>query len=59
MIRVHDLRWDLYGGSEVDAVVGLPERAAVTADERARFRGRLARVDFIARNLYVVDAELE
>ena len=59
VIRVHDLRWDLYGGSEVDAVVGLPERAAVTADERARFRGRLARVDFIARNLYVVDAELE
>ena len=58
-MHVATIQNDLYGNTEVDAIVALP---AGTKDlergEEIEFTGTLVRSDGLVRNLYVADAEL-
>lgn len=52
---------DLYGNTDIDAVVVLPEGAdaGLERDRRVTITGTLARVDPLVRNVFVTDAHLE
>ncbi len=59
VITVARIETDLYGKSDIDAVVYLHGSATLDRGERAEFSGRLDGVDPFMRNLFVMDARLE
>ena len=59
-IHIATIPNDLYGNTEVDAIVALPPDAAdrLERDARVTFTGTLIKADGLVRNLYVADGRL-
>ena len=60
IVTVAAITHDLYGNTEVDAVIGLPPNAAATVGrgDDVTITGTLARVDPLVRNIFLTDAAL-
>lgn len=58
VVQVATIANDLYGQTEVDAVVAFPTKVRLGEGAEVRFRGRLVKVDGLIRNIFVADGEL-
>ena len=58
---VASIEHDLYGNTEIDAVVGLARGAGARLDRgnEVTFTGTLVRVDPLVRNIFVADGKVE
>jgi len=59
-IHIATIPNDLYGNTEVDAIVAFPPDAAdrLDRDQQVTFTGRLIKADGLVRNLYVADGRI-
>jgi hypothetical protein len=57
VVTVAEIRSELYGSTEIDAVVNLPPGLDLDRGDEITFRGRLEAIDPFMRNLTVADAE--
>lgn len=58
VVRVATISSDLYGNTEVDAVVALPAGLTFSRGDVVTFTGTLHRVDAMMRNVYVADGRV-
>ncbi len=61
IVTVATIDHDLYGNTDIDAVLGLPAGAgsALRRGDDVSFTGTLVRIDALVRNVFVVEARLD